>query len=80
MRPWGREAPPALYLRGNRLGAAVIYRIIFFDGDRQFMAFDWTLGVDTAITAAPDFMAICGATRGAIRDDQGVDVWVRDRA
>jgi len=57
----------------------MVYRIIFFDGDRQFMAFDWTLGVDAAIRAAPDFMAICGATRGAIRDDQDRDIWVRDR-
>ena len=49
----------------------MVYRILFFDGDRQFMAFDWTLTVEEAVSAAPDFMALCGATRGSIHDDGG---------
>jgi hypothetical protein len=57
----------------------MVYRILFFDGERQISAFEWTLGVEAAIGAVPDFMAICGATLGCIRNELDEDVWSHPR-
>ena len=51
------------------------HRIIFSDGERDLADFAWTLGLDSAIQFAPQFMGNCGATHGLVLDELGLEVW-----
>jgi hypothetical protein len=53
----------------------VAYSIIFFDGDRQIGAVDWTMDLEAAIHVTTDFVGVCGGTHGCIRDASGAEVW-----
>ena len=50
-------------------------RIVLRDGERELTAFDWELGLEAAVNAAPQVMLNCGATSGHVLDDAGLEIW-----
>jgi hypothetical protein len=53
----------------------MIYSVHFVDGDREFDCFSWELGLEWAVSVAPLFMALCGATSGFILNERHEEVW-----